>query len=121
MNLEDARVELGELVHDNITDSLPVDPTKREIGAQVDIAIDAILAAGYRKPRTITTTAGLEALPAGTLLLSCSKYPRYAGTVWRVSSGRVVEKAGREAEGVTPFGYFKDPLPATVLYEPAVQ
>jgi hypothetical protein len=54
MNPNEARVELGELVHDNITDSLPVDPTKREIGAQVDTAIDAILAAGYRKAVTAT-------------------------------------------------------------------
>jgi len=71
MNAHDkTRVELGELVHDLTTDSLPVSPTKREIEAQVDIAIDAILAAGYRKPRTITTAEELDALAEGSVILS---------------------------------------------------
>jgi hypothetical protein len=30
---------------------------------------DAILAAGYRKPRTITTVEELDALPAGSMIL----------------------------------------------------
>jgi hypothetical protein len=75
-----------------------------------------LIQAGYRRPRTITTVEELNALPAGSILLSQSEYPRYAGTVWRVSSERMIEKVGREVEGVTPSRYFKDPLPATVLH-----
>ena len=80
-----------------------------------DIA-EELLAAGYRKPQQVTSVEELDALPAGSLLLSQSEYPRYAGTVWRVSSQSMIEKVGHEVEGVTPARYFKDPLPATVLH-----
>lgn len=33
-------------------------------------AVDAILAAGYRKPRTITTVEELDALPVGSVVLA---------------------------------------------------
>jgi hypothetical protein len=72
MSTEEIRVELGELLHQNITDSLPVDPTKREIGAQVDTAIDVLLAAGYRKPQQVATAEELDALPPGSVVLSAS-------------------------------------------------
>jgi len=78
---------------------------------------DAILAAGYRKPRTITDRAGLSSLPDGSILMSGDRIAQYKGAIWRVSHG-MVTRVGRELEGVTPFGYFVDPIPATVLHEP---
>lgn len=79
---------------------------------------DAILAAGYRRPRTITTAEELGALPNGSLLLSGDRIRMYSGAVWRVKSGGMIERVGKELDGVTPFRYFVDPLPATVLHEP---
>jgi hypothetical protein len=79
---------------------------------------DAILAAGYRKPRTVSSVEELDGLPNGTLLLASDRYPSYAGSVWRVKSGGMIERVGLELKGVTPLRYFKDPLPATVLHEP---
>ncbi|MFJ4286624.1 hypothetical protein ACIPY0_13380 [Paenarthrobacter nicotinovorans] len=63
------RDALAELLQDNITDSLPSDLTKDELRAQVGTAVDVLLAAGYRKPRTITTTEELDALPLGAVII----------------------------------------------------
>lgn len=43
------RDELAELLQDNITDSLPDDPSRGEIQQQVDTAVEVLIAAGYRK------------------------------------------------------------------------
>ena len=41
-----------------------------------EVMADAILAAGYSKPRTITTAEELDALPVGSVVLSGGKIPR---------------------------------------------
>ena len=84
---------------------------------QGNAAAAAILAAGYRKPRKVTGVEELYGLPDGSLLISNSRYPIHAGAVWRVHSG-MVSRVGKELEGVTPFRYFVDPLPVTVIHEP---
>lgn len=104
-NTEEIRVELGELLHQNITDSLPVDPTKREIGAQVDTAIDILLAAGYRKPQQVTTVRELHALPNESVI--------------RTDKGFVFEKDGHwwAEPGSRDKSLAADiDLPATVLH-----
>ena len=88
------------------------------LGKTAPRAADAILAAGYRKPRTITTTEGLIGLPNNSLLLSTGRHQQFAGRVYRVKSAGMVERVGKEHEGVTPFRYFVDPLPAIVIHEP---
>jgi hypothetical protein len=84
---------------------------------QGEAAAAAILAAGYRKPRVISGVEDLYGLPDGALLISGNRYPGYAAAVWRVSDG-MVTRVGRELDGVTPFRYFVDPLPVTVIHEP---
>lgn len=107
MSLNPVRVEFGELLHTNITDSLPISPTKREIGEQVDTAIDIALAAGYRKPRTITTTEELDALPFESVVKASD------GNVWESFYGGWYETASRTGRTASDIA-----LPVTVLYEP---
>jgi hypothetical protein len=47
------------------------------VGAS-SLAAREILAAGYAKPRTITTIAELDALPEGSVIL-----PKFGGRTWR--------------------------------------
>lgn len=77
---------------------------------------DELLAAGYRRPQQVTTVEELAALPVGSLLVSGERIRMYAGSVWRIESEGMIVRVGREREGITPFGFFKDPLPATVLH-----
>jgi hypothetical protein len=69
---------------------------------------DVILAAGYRKPRTVTTVAELDALPAGSViresLLVCIKW---GSGSWGTFSGDSYDSSRID-------------LPVTVLYTPAV-
>lgn len=77
-------------------------------------AADAILAAGYRKPRIITTAEELDALPVGSVVLDNDGY------------GEVYQKAARRPAGIkwyeTGYAIHWDSLelnlPATVLYSP---
>jgi len=69
---------------------------------------DAILAAGYSKPRTITTVEELDALPEGSVVRSGE------GAVWESDSGVWYETASRLLHVVSDIA-----LPATVLYAPA--
>ena len=71
-------------------------------------AVDAILAAGYRKPRTITTREELEALPQGSIVLDAT------GDVTRLRGGSWYTY---ETEPMTHTRMSRY-LPATVLYEP---
>ncbi|WKN60581.1 hypothetical protein HJ581_0043590 [Rhodococcus opacus] len=48
-----------------------------------DYLADELLAAGYRKPRTIVTADGLEALPNGAVILS------EQGGVWSAKKARL--------------------------------
>jgi len=84
-----------------------------------DDAADAILAAGYVKPRTITTVEELDALPIGSVVLSDAyRYMMHGGADcgWRVSfqrwNDRLWHRGGR-ASDTHPDNF----LPATVLYE----
>lgn len=40
-------VELGKLMHQKITDRLPLNPTKDQISAHVDAAVAAAIQAGF--------------------------------------------------------------------------
>lgn len=108
MSTEEIRVELGELMHQNITDSLPVDPTKREIGAQVDTTIDVLLAAGYRKPQQVTTIEELDALPAGSMILDSDP-----DALLKTDSGGWLSI--HDGDHI-PYKNFSVTLPATVLH-----
>lgn len=81
-------------------------------------AAEEVLAAGFRKPRTIETTEGLIGLTNGALIMSTGRHEQFTGRVYRVKSAGMVERVGKELEGVTPFRYFVDPLPAIVIHEP---
>lgn len=74
---------------------------------------DAILAAGYRKPRTITTVEELDALPDGAVIVDADKnaytaLKRADGTNWW-------NAALTYADGTAIA------LPATVLHEPKAE
>jgi hypothetical protein len=105
MSTEEIREELGELLHQNITDSLPVDPTKRELGAQVDIAIDILVAAGYRKPQQVTTVRELHTLPDSSVVRS--EY----GSIFEKDGGWWAETGTRDKSLAVDIA-----LPATVLH-----
>lgn len=74
-----------------------------------DVA-DAILAAGYRKPRTITTAEELDALPLGSVILDQVglSLHRNAFTGWCSSNG---------AKEIPMDMLMQEALPATVLHE----
>jgi hypothetical protein len=77
-----------------------------DMSTVLDRTADAILAAGYRKPRTITTAEELDALPLNTIILDAEGLPLH-----KDDSDRVEEWCyGDNAVDVD--------LPATVLYEP---
>ena len=65
-----------------------------------------MIAAGYRKPRAITTVAELDALPKGSVVLDGDVCVRRADGRWKVS-----DLAGVYASAEIT-------LPATVLWEP---
>jgi len=87
----------------------------------IDYAVDVLLAAGYTKPRTISTMEELNDLAEGTVI-------RTAGT--RSEPGRVAvcstKYSALQSDWTIPGEDFVvdsdelDDLPATVLYEPAV-
>ncbi|AOY72064.1 hypothetical protein ARZXY2_2534 [Arthrobacter sp. ZXY-2] len=83
-----------------------------DIGSSDALAIaDDILAAGYRKPRTVTTTEELDTLPDGVIIMdgrgSCREGLRTmgGGNVWRAMGPAKVLRSKEIA------------LPATVLHE----
>jgi len=71
---------------------------------------DAILAAGYVKPRVITTTEELDALPIGSVILDPIgiSLHKNAFSGWRASNGAKEISAGMLRQ---------EALPATVLHE----
>jgi hypothetical protein len=72
-----------------------------------DVA-DVILAAGYRKPRTITTVDGLEDLPKGAVIRSGSV------EIWRKFSHKW-DNLSETGDLVYPPWHIT--LPATVLFD----
>jgi hypothetical protein len=75
----------------------------------LDRTADAILAAGYRKPRTVSTVEELDALPVGSVVLDPAglSLHKNAFTGWCASNG--AKNISREM--------LDEALPATVLYE----
>lgn len=84
---------------------------------EVAEAVDAILGAGYRKPRVITTAEELDALPVGSVVLRNGRAfqrfaPRqvnafYEYKMWQCTDGGFV-RSTKDGSSI---------LPATVLYE----
>ncbi|WP_457948284.1 hypothetical protein ACTAQI_20245 [Pseudarthrobacter sp. alpha12b] len=75
------------------------------------IVAAAVLAAGFRKPRTVTTVEELDALPDGAIIREANGDPtravkRQDGKVWWIDGPH-----GMSASDLIP-------LPATVLHEP---
>ena len=90
---------------------LTADAAERDDDDWMTEAADAILAAGYRRPRTITTTEELDTLPDGVIIMdgrgSCREGLRTmgGGNVWRAMGPAKVLRSKEIA------------LPATVLHE----
>lgn len=80
------------------------------LGRTTTKAVERILAAGYRKPRTITTVEELDALPFGSVILDPTGLSLHKNefTGWRASNG---------AKGISPEMLAQEALPATVLHE----
>jgi len=75
---------------------------------EAEVIAEAILAAGYRKPRTITTAEELEALPEGSVVRDfMDDVAEKRGGVW----------CGYETEPMNNRRLAKY-LPGTVLHEP---
>ena len=106
------RDELARLIFEVPSEDPACVPSPRALA-------DAILAAGYRKPRTITTVEELDELPNDTALRDAY------GHVAVIYKGKLgdrpyleVQYAGTE-EMDSHYGYIA--LPATVLYVPGEQ
>ena len=99
-----ARDELAEII-----DACIGELYDYEVGG--DVIADAILAAGYRKPRIVTTLAELEALPFGSVILDPAGLSLHKNEFsgWRASNG---------AKEISAEMLEHEALPATVLYEP---
>ncbi|MDQ5861777.1 MAG: hypothetical protein M3536_05895 [Actinomycetota bacterium] len=81
---------------------------------------DAILAAGYRKPRTITTAAELDALPVGSVIRTSGHEDHFDPRV-AVKTGFWMSESEWEVADAEDFCLDSgelDDLPATVLWEP---
>lgn len=72
-----------------------------------DHVAELILAAGYRKPRQVTTAAELDALHVGSVVLDQS------GTAWNKTGVRIWWVRGVTIIGGNP----AELLPATVIHE----
>lgn len=72
------RDELAETIS-NALDAVAACPTGKPTETDYIVA-DAILAAGYRKPRTVTTTEELDALPEGAPIWGSSHSDQTPGT-----------------------------------------
>jgi len=77
----------------------------------LDVA-DAILAAGYRRPRTVTTVEEMQALPMGSVIRLNDRGYVYAR--------HYNDSVFPEDDWVSPLHHVfdEDWLPATVLHEP---
>lgn len=110
-----ARDELKDLVRHALLASAPSD--KYGLDAETEALLeaipvaDAILAAGYRKPRTITTVEELDALPVGSVVIHDEGWGfivaerHVSDRLWYVTGCR---------EYIRPEAL----IPATVLFEP---
>lgn len=75
------RDELGGVLSNTVCNASnyarPVQPhiLGSDMSVVLDKTADAILAAGYRKPRTVTTAEELDALPVGSVVLDHAQPP----------------------------------------------
>lgn len=100
------RDELTELlIHSNTTGSPSTSLCIEEHYA------NTILAAGYRKPRVITTAEELDALPPWTVVRS------EQGTIWEKFEGQHSADFWAESMSLGKHPGCHIALPATVLYE----
>ena len=107
------REELARIIED----TYEIDIDSPEAGTELACA-DAILAAGYRKPRTITTVEQLDALPPGSVLIQEGVRPKYAGACIVIyGDGLVSDRFGIHyaAEALEEWG------PLTAIYIPEEQ
>ena len=102
-----AREELAEIIQD-CGEYIPGSHADDYVSP--DKAAEAILAAGYRKPRTVTTVEELDALPLGSVILDQVglSLHRNAFTGWCSSNG---------AKEIPMDMLMQEALPATVLHE----
>lgn len=101
--MSNERAELADLLSDTI-------PQVWEYAGAFGEIADAILAAGYQKPRQVSTVAELEELAKGSVIIS------HLGGVWTKYYDHFRELDNWEAKGSSYL--HPDDLPATVLYEP---
>jgi hypothetical protein len=90
------------------------------LGRTTTKAVERILAAGYRKPRTITTAKELDALPVGTVVRTSGDEDRLDPRI-AVKTGFWTSESEWEVADSNDFCLDSgelDDLPATVLYEP---
>lgn len=109
------RDELAELIRANRA----VWVTNSEHAQMEARQADAILTAGYSRPKQVTTVAELDALPVGSVVLHNGRafqhYPAYPAPFdeyqkWKCGDGGFVRSTKDDSTI----------LPATVLYSPAV-
>ena len=109
--LETQRCELARAISD-AADGFRNLPPGRTPTAQDITAAEAILAAGYRKPRTVTRVEELDALPEWSVVRS------EQATIWEKLGGDPTGSFWAETLTTRehPSGHIA--LPATVLWEP---
>ena len=87
------------------------------LGRTTTKAVERILAAGYRKPRTITTAEELDALPVDTAIIGTSHEPkRWPGSPYaKTPNGEWFDYGNGYTVGSDDIM-----LPATIIFEPEV-
>ena len=106
------RDELAAEIADVYLSNMGAGPLAGKV-TQFDLA-EAILAAGYRKPRTITSVEELHGLPLGSVIIDSD--PSVLQMLEKSAIGGA-EWAQPNEERIYSSGHVT--LPATVLYEPA--
>ena len=120
------RDELARVIFDSSRNNTQIDlqNDRRLKGSQLawaGYAADAILAAGYRKPRQVTTVEEVAALPVDSVIAGRPlRLESTVGNIFCVADPELEEQAGlyvMGVDGVQPFDFIYDDLPATVLHE----
>lgn len=91
---------------------------RQEHGYPASKLADVLLAAGYRKPRIVSTTDELDALPLCSIVMNNGSNPHawqkrtdlYVGDAWYLTSDTDY--------GMDSYAVFEDGATATVLHEP---
>jgi hypothetical protein len=87
------------------------------LGKTAPRAADAILAAGYRKPRTITTAEELDALPVGSIVAMIGSEPDSPAVACRAVRGWQFLGDDPERRYLSS-SLMPSAEPITVLFEP---